>query len=309
MIEGRGQGMTADQSNDQQEELLDFLPEAELLEIPESNFGPGLLSALWQRKATVAEERAEAELTLRHDRFQHMELSKKHDDERFRAEVLFHEKMQEIQDRTDQLLIRAQEEERLAKEHMQLVETRALVLGDGRRAYVDGKDSYRDESGAILQGVDKEEAHRLHEARPEAATWSERAGAIQREESTQNLRAKIEKLHEDAAKEDSRGLSPDQLDAKSADYEHRLAESESKLQALAAQNADGAQQISDETLGGDYMATYGGTQRTTSFAATLDTSRNTTMSNEFTAAAAGQGAPVKLAPATPAPAIPAAPSA
>jgi hypothetical protein len=312
MIEGRGQGMTADQPDDQQEELLDFLPQAELLEIPESNFSPGLLSFIWQRKAAISEEQAEVNLALRRDRFQQqVEQSKKRDDEHLRAEILFHEKMQEIQERTEQLLIRAQEEELLANEHMRQVEKRALVLCDGRRAYVDGKDDYRDEKGAVLQGADKEEAQRLREAKPNAATWSEHAEAAQRQEEARHLKEDVQKLHDDAGKENGQGLSTDELDAKRKNYDLSLSDYESKLRDLADKNATGSEKVTDDALGGsDYMAAYGGTERTISFASTLDKPQAATMGAAFTAAAAGQGAPVKPASAVPAPANPAtAPSA
>lgn len=35
--------MTADKSEDKQNQILDSLPEAELVDIPESNFGPAIL--------------------------------------------------------------------------------------------------------------------------------------------------------------------------------------------------------------------------------------------------------------------------
>jgi hypothetical protein len=38
-----GQEMTADKSEDKQNQILDSLPEAELVDIPESNFGPAIL--------------------------------------------------------------------------------------------------------------------------------------------------------------------------------------------------------------------------------------------------------------------------
>jgi hypothetical protein len=144
--------MTADKSEEQPEQILEFLPEAELLAIPESNFSPGILAAIWQRKATLKEEQVETELTLRHDRLQQRaELSREHDAEHLRAEILFRERMQEVEERSERLLVCAQEEELLAREHLKQVESRALVLADGRRAYVDGTDNYRDENGAALR--------------------------------------------------------------------------------------------------------------------------------------------------------------
>lgn len=305
----RGRGMTADKSDDQQDQILDVLPEAELLAIPESNFSPGVLTAVWERKAALKEEQIETELVLKHDRLQQRaELSQEHDGDRRRAETVFRERMHEIEDRSEALLVRVQEEELLAHEHRRQVESHALVLSDGRRAYVDGKDNYRDEKGTTIRGDDKEEASRLHAAHPDASTWSEHAEAVQREESAQQLREKVEKLHQDAAREDGKGLSTDQLDARSQDYERRLSNYENNLQALADKNAaDSSQgQVTDATLGGsDYMAAYGATDRTTSYAATLDkTSRAGTMTKDFATAAAGQGAPVKPAAPVPATAIP-----
>jgi hypothetical protein len=301
--------MTADKSEDQQDQILDFLPEAELLAIPESNFSPGVLAAIWERKAAFKEEQAETDLIIRHDRLQQRaELSREHDGDRQHAETLFRQRMLEVEERSERLLQRAQEEELLAREHLNRVESHALVLGDGRRAYVDGKDNFRDESGATLRDGDKEEASRLHAAHPDASTWSEHTEAVQRQENAQQLREKVEKLRQDAAREDGKDLSTDQLDAKGKDYVRRLSNYENDLQTLADKNAGGSthEQVTDDTLGGsDYMAAYGGTDRTTSYAAKLDTApRTATVSKDFAAAAAGQGAPVKPVPAGTAPATP-----
>jgi hypothetical protein len=300
--------MTADKSEDQQDQILDFLPEAELLDIPESNFSPGVLAAIWQRKAALKEEQAETGLTLRHDRLQQRtELSREHDDDRRRAEFLFRQKMAEIEERSERLLQRAQDEELLAREHLKQVQSRALVLVDGRRAYVDGKDNYRDESGATLRDGDKEEASRLHAAHPNAATWSERAEAVQRQEKTRVITEKIENLRRDAAGEDGKHLSARELDDKSKVYEQRLSGYENDLKAMEDKNAVGPahQQVTDDVLGGaDYMAAYE-RERTTSFAATLATApRTTTVAKDFAAATAGQAAPVKPRAPGPAPANP-----
>ena len=47
-----------------------------------------------------------------------------------------------------------------------------------------------------------------------AATWAEKTDAEQQVEQTRQLREKVQKLHDDAGKEDGKGLSAKELDAK-----------------------------------------------------------------------------------------------
>ena len=57
---------------------------------------------------------------------------------------------------------------------------------------------------------------------PNAATWAEKIDAEQQYEQTRQLKEKVQKLHDDDAKEDGTGLSAEELEAKSKDYDSRL---------------------------------------------------------------------------------------
>jgi hypothetical protein len=286
--------MGSDKTIDQQLQDLEAVSESELLALPEANIPVGLLAAIWERTAAIKERKTEEDTVLRLDT-QERRAEQSKERERDKARELafeqFQATMHDVQERSEKLLERLAQREIVAREHLREIDERAIVLKDGRHVYVGGKGDYLDAQGRALDGQDRDDAHALHQQNPKAATWAEKTDAEQQVEQTRQLREKVQKLHDDAGKEDGKGLSTKELDAKGNDYEKRLAEYEKAFQHDTTATNSPHEQITDETYGGsDYMAAYEGKDRTTSYAATLDGSQPTgNLKKDFAPAAAGQG--------------------
>ena len=156
--------MTADDDDDN-------LTDDQLLEMPTEAM-PGDLSRLWAVRAAAIHNREfnelVAELTgassshLMIFRDQDPRLKRQREEQAARRAA---QEMQDYMDRSDRLLARIDEQERVIVKRRQEIEDNALKLHDGRRVYVDGSN-YRDENGNILQGLDRSEADALHRGNP-----------------------------------------------------------------------------------------------------------------------------------------------
>jgi hypothetical protein len=294
----------ANKTIDQQLQELDTLPEAELLVIPEQNIPAGLLAAIWERTAAVKERKEAADSVLgRDDRQQRAVESKEHERQRRREQAFerFEATMRDVQQRSDRLAERIAEQEILARDRLRQIDARAIVLKDGRRIFVGQNGDYLNVQGGAIEGKDRDEARALHKQNPRVATWAERTDAEQQYEQTRQLREKVQKLHEHAGKEDGEGLSAEELEAKTKDYDSRLSGYEKEFQRQTEDRTaalSGHQQITDDTYGGaDYMAAYENTDRTTSYAAKLDGTNNiAALRSTFAPAATGQGTQAAVKP-------------
>src|ERR1039458_6117373 len=145
----------------------DNLTDDQLLEMPTEAL-PGDLSRLWTVRAAAIHNREFNELvdeltgaSSRHlmifaDRDPIVKRQREIDAARRAAQ-----EMQDYFERSDRLLARIDEQERVIAKRRQEIEDNALKLHDGRRVYVDG-NQYRDENGNILSGNARDEAAELH---------------------------------------------------------------------------------------------------------------------------------------------------
>jgi len=100
------------------------------------------------------------------------------------------QEMQDYMDRSDRLLARIDEQERVIVKRRQEIEDNALKLHDGRRVYVDG-NQYRDENGVILSGSARDEAAELNRGNPQASTWQQKKDIDDQCAAEERLRQKV----------------------------------------------------------------------------------------------------------------------
>lgn len=100
------------------------------------------------------------------------------------------QELQDYMDRSDRLLARIDEQERILAKRRQEIEDKAIKLHDGRRVYVDG-NQYRDENGKLLTGIDRDEADALHRGNPQASTWQDKKDIDDRYAEAERLRQKV----------------------------------------------------------------------------------------------------------------------
>lgn len=230
--------------NDDDEDLTDD----QLLEMPTQAM-PGDLSRLWAKRAAAIHNRELNELVaeLTGASSSHLMIFRDQDPivKRQREEEARRRAAQEMQDyfeRSDRLLARIDEQERVIAKRRQEIEDNALKLHDGRRVYVDG-NQYRDENGAILQGSARDEAAELHRGNPQASTWQQKQDIDDRYAEAQRLREKV--LQDRGAAERGGDVSAanDKLNADEKEF--------------TAQVEARAQQPPTDYGSSDYMAAYG----------------------------------------------------
>lgn len=174
----------------------DNLTDDQLLEMPTEAM-PGDLSRLWTARAAAIHNREfnelVAELTgasnshLMIFRDQDPLVKRQRDEETRRRAA---QDLQDYQNRSDRLLARIDEQQRVLAKRRQEIEDNALKLHDGRRVYVDG-NQYRDENGNILEGSARDEAAELHRGNPQASTWQEKKDIDDRYAAEERLRQKV----------------------------------------------------------------------------------------------------------------------
>jgi hypothetical protein len=167
------------------EDDLDALPEGEFLTLPEGSIPPGWLTEFFARRAALIHQQDSNELALELSgdsslhlmifRDQDPRVKRQREEEEARRRAA--QEMQDYFDRSDRLLARIEERERIIAKRRQEIEDNAIKLHDGCRAFVDG-NRYRDENGQILTGADRAEADAQHQQHPDASTWADRQKAI-----------------------------------------------------------------------------------------------------------------------------------
>jgi len=175
----------------------DNLTDDELLEMPTEAL-PGDLSRLWTARAAAIHNREfnelVAELTGTSNshvmifRDQDPRLKRQREEEEARRRGA--QEMQDYFERSDRLLARIDEQERIIAKRRQEIEDNTLKLHDGRRVYVDG-NQYRDENGNILQDSARDEAAELHRGNPQASTWQQKKDIDDRYAAEERLRQKV----------------------------------------------------------------------------------------------------------------------
>src|SRR6266852_1700323 len=231
--------------NDDDDNLTDDL----LLEMPTEAL-PGDLSRLWTARAAAIHNREfnelVAELTgasnshLMIFRDQDPRVKRQREEEETRRRAA--QEMQDYFERSDRLLARIDEQERIIAKRRQQIEDNAIKLHDGRRVYVDG-DQYRDENGNILQGSVRDEAADLHRGNPQASTWQEKKDIDDRYAAEKRLRQKVLQDRDAAERGGDVSYANDKLTAEEKEFT-------AKVEARA-------QQAPTDYGSSDYMASYG----------------------------------------------------
>jgi hypothetical protein len=164
------------------------LPDSELLNVPTDNLRPGELVRAFQVKAVETAKKLAAaqpdEVTL-------MLLAERREE----AKEAEHE---ELHRREERLLAELDKREQELFERAEGLDTRAIKLDDGRRAYVDG-DKYRDAEGRELKDADRAQAEIHHLDHPNAATWQEKHDLDEQFFAATRMRHQIEELQEGKA--------------------------------------------------------------------------------------------------------------
>ena len=230
--------------NDDDEDLTDD----QLLEMPTQAM-PGDLSRLWAKRANVIYNRELNELVaeLTGASGSHRMIFPDQDPvaKRRREEEAARRAAQEMQDyfeRSNRLLARIDEQERVIAKRRQEIEDNALKLHDGRRVYVDG-NQYRDENGNILTGSARDEAAGLHRGNPQASTWQQKTDIDDRYAEAKRLREQVLQDREAAGRGGEVSAANDKLNADEKEF--------------AAQVEARAQQPPTDYGSSDYMAAYG----------------------------------------------------
>ena len=226
----------------------DNLTDDQLLEMPTEAL-PGDLSRLWTARAAVIHNREfnelEAELTgassshLMIFRDQDPVVKRQREEEARRRAA---QDLLDYMDRSDRLLARIDEQERVIAKRRQEIEDNALKLHDGRRVYVDG-NQYRDENGNILSGNARDEAAELHRGNPQASTWQQKKDIDDRYAAEERLRQKVLADRDAASRGGDITAANDKLTADEKEFS-------AQVEAKAAQ-------APTDYGSADYMAAYG----------------------------------------------------
>lgn len=175
----------------------DDLTDDQLLAMPTEALSPGDLSRLWTARAETIHNRDFNEMIaeLTGTSGSHRMIFADQDPvakrrREIEAARLAAQDLQDYMDRSDRLLARIDEQERVLAQRRQEIEDKAIKLHDGRRVYVDG-NQYRDENGRLLTGIDRDEADALHRGNPQASTWQQKKDIEDRYAEAERLRQKV----------------------------------------------------------------------------------------------------------------------
>lgn len=226
----------------------DNLTDDQLLEMPTQAL-TGDLSRLWATRAAAIHNREFNELVaeLTGASNSHLMIFRDQDPrvKRQREEEASRRAAQEIQDyfeRSDRLLARIDEQERVLAKRRQEIEDNALKLHDGRHVYVDGSN-YRDENGNLLTGIERDEAAALHRGNPQASTWQQKKDIDDRYAEAERLRQKVLQDRDEAARGGDIHAANDKLTTDEKEFT-------AKVEARAAQ-------APTDYGSSDYIAAYG----------------------------------------------------
>jgi hypothetical protein len=226
----------------------DDLTDDQLLEMPTEAL-PGDLSRLWTARAAAIHNRefnelvaeltgaSSSHLMIFRDQDPRLKLQREEEAQRRAAQ-----EMQDYIERSNRLLTRIDEQERVIEKRRHEIEDNALKLHDGRRVYVDG-NQYRDENGNILQGSARDEAAELHRGSPQASTWQEKKDIDDRYAEAERLRQKVLQDRDAASRGGDISAANDKLTADEKEFS-------SQVEARAAQ-------APTDYGSSDYMAAYG----------------------------------------------------
>jgi len=219
------------------EDDLDTLPDAELLAMPGITIPQGWLTEFFGRKAALIHQQDTDELALELSggSTRHLmifpgtdpkEKQRREEEDRRRAWLAAQE-MLEYNERSDRLLARIDEQQRVIEKRRKKIEDNALRLHDGRRVYLDGSQ-YRDENGQVLTGPDRDEAAALDRAHPGASTWAQKQDIDQQADELQRLREKVEASREgEGAPEEKR----QDLSGYEQEFNDKIATRQAQMQA------------------------------------------------------------------------------
>jgi hypothetical protein len=203
------------------------------------------------------------------------EAARKHKEQEEREE--YERAMEEVRTRSGQLMRRLDEQEREVHKKMAEADSRAIVLGDGRRVLVGRHGEYIDEiAGTKLEGSDTAEAQSKRKANSE--TEEERRALEERLQQINDARLHVRSAQNLAA---SGSKNPEEMRPTESEVQNRLAIAEAESKGLAyVDTAAETDTIAALGLGGPETE-----PRTTSFAATLEAkdSRAAAVRAEFTA--------------------------
>src|SRR5258708_34295049 len=183
-----------------EEDDLDALPEGELLTLPAGAIPQGWLTEFFARRAALIHQQDSNELALElsGDSSLHLMIFRDMDpkeklrrkEEEDRRRLLAEAELQGYRERSDRLLPRIEQDQRVIEKRRKEIEDNALKLHDGRRVYVDG-NQYRDEQGRVLEGRDRDEAAEQYRQHPDAPTWQERQKTIDEAGELERLNQKV----------------------------------------------------------------------------------------------------------------------
>jgi hypothetical protein len=286
------------------------LTDGDILSMPLASVPSFMLTEVWARHATLQSSRDFAQFNREQDdayagprRFSSQAaVDRKHAAQReerqhalLRAQQRFQEAMQDIRNRTDDLLRRITQQEELAQQRLAEIRRRAIVLADGRRIYVGNDGTYLGEDGQVLGVNDAAEARAKHAVQPDAATWDEKTAFERRSDELRRMNQDVVEFRESVDNGNADGLTAQELDELAERHEKTLAVYEAGFHARFEAAAPAG--LARDYGSADYMAAY-----TTSFAGTLDPKRPG-LRDEFKPAAAAEdpAQPSAPGPGTPVP--------
>lgn len=282
------------------------LTDDDILSLPLDSAPGSILTEIWARHATVQSTRNFAQFNRELDdayagprRFtSQAAVDRKHAAERDERQILyarayqqFQETMQDIRDRTDDLLRRIDEQEEVARERLAAIRKRAIVLSDGRRVYVGDHGDYLDEDGQTLAGQDDADARLGHAAHPEAPTWKEKVEAQRRYDEALKMHEDVTRFRDRIGSEDGQGLSGEQLKDLAERNAARLEGYEAAFKRTVDARAATMEHLPTNYGNADYMALA------TSYASKLDP-KGPGLKADFAPAAQRQSSPEPPIPAS-----------
>jgi len=238
----------------------DAIPEGQLLALPGGTIPAGRLTAFFTRKAALLRQQDLDELAFersgnstRHFILfadQDPKIRQQREAEERRRAWLAEQEMLDYTERCDRLLAEIDYEQRAIEKHRKEIEDNAIRLHDGRRVYVDG-DQYRDESGTVLKGRDRDEAAEQHLLNPDASTWEQKQDIDRQAEEMKRLREKV------LSNQNGGGATAEKQERLQG-YEQEFAQKVAARQQEMGTTATAAAGAVPDYGSADYMAELGG---------------------------------------------------
>jgi hypothetical protein len=143
----------------------------------------------------------------------------------------YEREMTEVRTRADRLMERLDEQERETRKRLAEADSRAIVLHDGRRVLVGGRDGeYIDEAdGRKLEGADRQEAQDLRQ--PNSETAAEQKAHKDRLMMIRDAKDHVRTAQE-LSQQDGKDLSPQEIKDREAQAAKELAVAEAKAKGV-----------------------------------------------------------------------------